>query len=90
MVARTHAKEAAGKVALSRRTGEAHPILEQKNIRDEMIRAEAKCPGDAQFSSRIDEYLAARTANGNGCATRGALTPEEQERQNQLDNESGD
>src|SRR6516164_5806858 len=89
-VARTHAKEAAGKVALSRRTGEAHPILEQKNIRDEMIRAEAKCPGDAQFSSRIDEYLAARTANGNGCATRGALTPEEQERQNQLDNESGD
>jgi len=55
-----------------------------------MIRAEAKCPGDAQFSSRIDEYLAARTANGNGCATRGALTPEEQERQNQLDNESGD
>jgi len=66
MVARTHAKEAAGEVALSRRTGEAHPILEQKNIRDEMIRAEAKCPGDAQFSSRIDEYLAARTANGNG------------------------
>jgi len=27
---------------------------------------------------------------GTGCATRGALTPEEQERQNQLDNESGD
>src|SRR5215469_4233962 len=47
-VARTHAKEAAGKVALSRRTGDAHPILEQKNIRDEMIRAEAKRPGDAQ------------------------------------------
>ena len=65
-VARTHAKEAAGKVALSRRTGEAHPILEQKNIRDEMIRAEAKRAGDAQFGSRIDEYLAARTANGNG------------------------
>jgi integrase len=65
-VARTHAKEAAGKVALSRRTGEAHPILEQKNIRDEMIRAEAKRPGDAQFGSRIDEYLAARSANGNG------------------------
>jgi len=61
-VARTHAKEAAGKVALSRRTGEAHPILEQKNIRDEMIRAEAKRPGDAQFGSRIDEYLAARSA----------------------------
>jgi integrase len=65
-MARTHAKEAAGKVALSRRTGEAHPMLEQKNIRDEMIRAEAKRPGDAQFGSRIDEYLAARSANGNG------------------------
>jgi integrase len=65
-VARTHAKEAAGKVALSRRTGEAHPILEQKNIRDEMIRAEAKRPGDAQFGSRIEEYLTARSANGNG------------------------
>src|SRR5262249_40285060 len=65
-LARSAAKEAAGKVALSRRTGEAHPILEQKNIRDEMIRAEAKRPGDAQFGSRIDEYLAARSANGNG------------------------
>jgi integrase len=65
-VARTHAKEAAGKVAASRRTGEAHPILEQRNIRDEMIRAEAKRPGDAQFGSRIEEYLAARSANGNG------------------------
>jgi integrase len=31
-----------------------------------MIRAEAKRPGDAQFGSRIDEYLAARSANGNG------------------------
>jgi hypothetical protein len=39
--ARSAAKEAAGKVSLSRRTGEAHPILEQKNIRDEMIRAKA-------------------------------------------------
>src|SRR5262249_37058607 len=65
-LARSAAKEAAGKVALSRRTGEAHPILEQKNIRDEMIRAEAKRPGDATFGSRIDEYLAARSANGNG------------------------
>jgi integrase len=65
-VARTHAKEAAGKVAASRRTGEAHPILEQKRIADEMARAEAKRPGDAPFGSRIDEYLAARTGNGNG------------------------
>src|SRR5262249_42910194 len=65
-LARSAAKEAAGKVALSRRTGEAHPILEQKNIRDEMIRAEAKRPGDAPFGSRTDEYLAARTGNGNG------------------------
>ena len=64
--ARTAAREAAGKVATSRRTGEAHPILEQKRIRDEMMRAEAKRPGDAPFGSRIDEYLAARTANGNG------------------------
>src|SRR6516162_7631150 len=64
--ARTAAREAAGKVATSRRTGAAHPILEQKNIRDEMIRAEAKRPGDAQFGSRIEEYLAARSANGNG------------------------
>jgi hypothetical protein len=65
-VARTHAKEAAGKVAASRRTGEAHPILEQKRIADELRRAEAKRPGDAPFGSRIDEYLAARTSNGNG------------------------
>jgi integrase len=65
-VARTHAKEAAGKVAASRRTGEAHPILEQKRIADEMARAEAKRPGDAPFGSRIDEYLAARQGNGNG------------------------
>jgi integrase len=65
-VARSAAKEAAGKVAASRRTGEAHPILEQKNIRDEMVRAEAKRPGDAQFGSRIEEYLAARSGNGNG------------------------
>jgi integrase len=64
--ARTAAKEAAGKVAASRRTGEAHPILEQKRIADEMARAEAKRPGDAPFGSRIDEYLAARTGNGNG------------------------
>jgi integrase len=65
-LARSAAKEAAGKIAVSRRTGEAHPILEQKNIRDEMIRAEAKRPGDAQFGSRIEEYLAARQGNGNG------------------------
>jgi integrase len=65
-VARSAAKEAAGKIAVSRRTGEAHPILEQRNIRDEMIRAEAKRPGDAQFGSRIEEYLAARQGNGNG------------------------
>src|SRR6516164_1381992 len=64
--ARTAAREAAGKVATSRRTGEAHPILEQKRIADEMARAEARRPGDAPFGSRIDEYLAARTANGNG------------------------
>jgi integrase len=64
--ARSAAKEAAGKIAVSRRTGEAHPILEQRNIRDEMIRAEAKRPGDAQFGSRIEEYLTARQGNGNG------------------------
>ena len=62
--ARTAAKEAAGKVAASRRTGEAHPILEQKRIADEMARAEAKRPGDAPFGSRIEEYLEARTGNG--------------------------
>ena len=50
-LARTSAKEAAGR-ALSRRSGEAQPILEQKNIREEMIRAEAKRPGDATFGSR--------------------------------------
>jgi integrase len=64
-VARSAAKEAAGKVAASRRTGEAHPILEQKRIADELRRAEAKRPADAPFGSRIDEYIAARTANGN-------------------------
>jgi len=64
--ARTAAREAAGKVATSRRTGEAHPILEQKRIADEMARAEARRPGDAPFGSRIDEYIAARTGNGNG------------------------
>src|SRR6516162_8764543 len=31
-----------------------------------MIRAEAKRPGDAQFGSRIEEYLTARQGNGNG------------------------
>src|SRR6516164_5939332 len=62
--ARTAAREAAGKVATSRRTGEAHPILEQKRIADEMARAEARRPGDAPFGSRIDEYLEARTGNG--------------------------
>src|SRR6516225_1551678 len=65
-LARSAAKEAAHKVDKSRRTGEAHPILEQKRIADEMARAEAKRPGDAPFGSRIDEYLAARTGNGNG------------------------
>jgi integrase len=63
--ARTSAKEAAGKVAQSRRTGEAHPILEQKRIADELRKAEAKRPGDAPFGSRIDEYLAARQGNGH-------------------------
>src|SRR5262249_21084520 len=58
---RTAAKEAAGKVATPRRTGEAHPILEQKRIADELRKAEAKRPGDAPFGSRIDEYIAART-----------------------------
>jgi hypothetical protein len=65
-VARSAAKQAAAKIDASRRTGEAHPILEQKRIADEMARAEAKRPGDAPFGSRIDEYLAARTGNGNG------------------------
>jgi integrase len=65
-VARSRAKEEAGKVETSRRDGSPHPILQKKNIRDEMIRAEAKRPGDAQFGSRIEEYLAARSANGNG------------------------
>ena len=65
-LARSAAKEAAHKVDKSRRTGEAHPILEQKRIADEMARAEAKRPGDAPLGSRIDEYLAARTGNGNG------------------------
>ena len=64
-LARSAAKEAAHKVDKSRRTGEAHPILEQKRIADEMARAEAKRPGDAPLGSRIDEYLAARTGNGN-------------------------
>jgi integrase len=65
-LARSAAKQTSAKVDLSRRTGEAHPILERKRIADEMARAEAKRPGDAPFGSRIDEYLAARTANGNG------------------------
>jgi integrase len=71
--ARTAAREAAGKVATSRRTGEAHPILEQKRIADELRRAEAKRPGDAPFGSRIDEYLAARTGNGNGLRERSVI-----------------
>jgi integrase len=72
-MARSAAKEAAGKVALSRRTGEAHPILEQKNIQDAMRAAEAKRPGDAPFGSRIDEYMTARTSNGNGLRERSAI-----------------
>jgi len=72
-LARSAAKEAAHKVDKSRRTGEAHPILEQKRIADEMARAEAKRPGDAPFGSRIDEYLAARTANGNGLRERSVI-----------------
>jgi integrase len=64
--ARSEAILAAAKVEVARRTGEAHPILEKKNIRDEAIRAEAKRPGDAQFGSRIEEYLEARSANGKG------------------------
>jgi integrase len=63
--ARNAAREAAGKVAQSRRTGEAHPTLEQKRIADELRRAEAKRPGDAPFGSRIEEYLAARQGNGH-------------------------
>jgi integrase len=63
--ARTAAKETAGKVATSRRTGEAHPILEQKRIADELRKAEARRPGDAPFGSRIEEYIQARRA-GNG------------------------
>jgi len=59
-VARIAAIEAAGKVATSRRTGEAHPVLEQKRIADEMARAEARRPGDTPFGSRIGEYIAAR------------------------------
>jgi integrase len=65
-VARSAAKQEAARVDRSRRTGEAHPISERKRIADEMARAEAKRPGDAPFGSRIDEYLAARTGNGNG------------------------
>src|SRR6516165_10772238 len=42
--ARSEAIIAAAKVATARRTGEAHPTLEKKNIRDEAIRAEAKRP----------------------------------------------
>src|SRR5215469_4971123 len=59
-IARSAAREAAGKVAVARRTGEAHPVLEQKRIADELRKAEAKRPGDAPFSSRIEEYMAAR------------------------------
>src|SRR6516164_1297872 len=44
--ARSSAKEEAGKVAASRRRGEAHPILERERIQDEMRKAEAKRPGD--------------------------------------------
>jgi hypothetical protein len=71
-LARSAAKQTSAKVDQSRRTGSAHPILEQKNIRDEMARAEAKRPGDAPFSSRIDEYMTARTSNGNGLRDRSA------------------
>jgi integrase len=63
--ARTFAREMAGKVSASRRTGEAHPIQEQAQIRAALLAAEIKRPGDASFGSRIDEYLAARAA-GNG------------------------
>ena len=65
-VARSSAKEEAGKVAASRHRGEAHPILERRHIRDAMLKAEAKRPGDAPFGSRIEEYLQVRTANGSG------------------------
>jgi integrase len=64
--ARSEAIQARSKVDLSRRSGSPHPILEHKRIADEMARAEAKRPGDAPFGSRIEEYLAARSSNGNG------------------------
>jgi hypothetical protein len=75
LFARSAAKEAAGKVATSRRTvlGVAHPILEQKRIADELREAKAKRPGDAPFGSRIEEYLAARTANGNRLRESGPI-----------------
>ena len=72
-VARSSAKEEAGKVAASRHRGEAHPILERRHIRDEMLKAEAKRPGDAPFGSRIEEYLQARTANGSGLRDRSLI-----------------
>jgi integrase len=68
-MARNEARIAAGKVAQSRRTGEAHPILEQKRIADELRKAEAKRPGDAPFGSRIGEYIAAR----NGLRERSVI-----------------
>jgi integrase len=71
-VARSVAKKEGVKVDDSRRTGSPHPILEKKNIRDEMIQAEAKRPGDAPFRSRIEEYMTARTSNGNGLRDRSA------------------
>jgi integrase len=75
-VARSAAKQASAKVDQSRRTGSAHPILEQRNIRDEMIRAEAKRPGDTPFGSKIEEYMAARTSNGNGLRDRSRIETE--------------
>jgi hypothetical protein len=71
--ARIAAKDSANKIHRSREYGEDHPILAKNRMADELRKAEAKRPGDAPFSSRIEEYLAARTANGNGLRERSVI-----------------
>jgi integrase len=69
--ARSAAKEAAGKVEASRRLGDDHPIQAKERIADERRAAEA--PGNAPFASKVEDYMAARTANGNGLRNRSAI-----------------
>jgi integrase len=69
--ARSSAKVEAGNVEASGRHGEDHPIQAKQRIADERRQAEA--PGNAPFASKVQDYIAARTENGNGLRERSVI-----------------